>query len=157
MRSTFSSPFAILWLLFLLSSAIAADPPVTGTFTVNGKAAKLAFLRAVKGEPFDNQATTVLVITEKDTSKAAKPDFDAGFGKYGNSLTITILPDGKIIGCQVSHTAFSNKGFSSSGSIDMKDFKNDGGMLQGKIMTDGVAKVFDETWEVNLSFKVKAP
>jgi hypothetical protein len=157
MRSNFSLSLAILPLLFLLGPAMGAEPPVTGTFTANGKSAKLAFARAVKGEAFDGKDTTVLIFSEKDASKAAKPDFDAGFGKYGNSLTITILPDGKIIGCQIYHNAFSNKSFSSSGSIDTKDFKNEGGMLQGKFLTDGVQKFFEETWEVNLTFKVKAP
>jgi hypothetical protein len=157
MRSNSPLSLAVLSFLFLLGFVLGAEPPVSGTFTANGKAARLAFLRAVKGEPFDNQATTVLVITEKDTAKAEKPDFDAGFGKYGNSLTITILPDGKIIGCQIYHTALEHKSFSSSGTINTADFKNEGGVLQGKITTDGVQQFFEETWEVNLSFKVKGP
>ena len=136
---------------------MAAEPPVTGTFTANGKAAKLAFLRAVKGEAFDGKDTTVLVFTEKDASKDEKPDFHASFGKFGNSLTITIFPDGKIIGCEVYHTALAHKNFSSTGNIDTADFKNEGGILQGKIATKGEVEVFGEKWEVNLSFKVKAP
>jgi len=141
----------------MLASAHAAEPPVSGKFTVNGKPGNLAFALAVKGDDFDGKPTTVLVFSEKDASKDKKPAFYAGFGKFGNSLTITVTPDGSIIGCEVCHSALANKMFSSSGTTKMTDFKNEGGVIQGKIATEGEIKFFDDKWEVNLTFKVKAP
>lgn len=143
--------------LLIVTCALAADPPVTGTFTANGKPAKLAFVRAVKGDGFDGKPTTVLVITEKDASKDDKPDFHASFGKFGNSLTITVFPDGQIIGCEVSHTALSHKNFSSVGNIKTADFKMGSGTIECKILTDGEIESLGEKWEVNLTVKTKAP
>jgi len=39
----------------------------------------------------------------------------------------------------------------------MSEFKNEGGQISGKIVTDGKAEAFGRTWEVNLIFKTKAP
>jgi hypothetical protein len=151
----------LLWASFctlvILASAHGAEPPFSGTFTVNGKPGNLAFLRVVKGDEFSGQPTTVLVFTEKDASREAKPAFYAGFGKFGNSLTITVMPDGQIIGCEVCHSALPHKTFSSSGTTKMTDFKNEGGTIQGKISTGGEIEALGEKWEVNLTFKTKGP
>jgi hypothetical protein len=39
----------------------------------------------------------------------------------------------------------------------MSEFKNENGQLSGKLASDGKAEAFGETWEVNLTFKTKAP
>jgi hypothetical protein len=139
------------------SSAFADENTVSGTFKGNGKEAKLAYITAKKGEPFADKPTIILVMTEKDHSKDAKPDFNAGFGKFGSALILTIHPDGKIIGCQVVHAAHQRSGFSSVGNINMTDFKIADGKITGKVATDGEVKTFGETWEVKLELKAKAP
>jgi hypothetical protein len=139
------------------SPAIAADPPVTGKFTGNGKEAKLMFVSAQKGEPYLDKPTTVLVFTEKDHSKDKRPDFKAGFGDYGSALIITVKEDGKIIGCVVAHSAHEKKGINSLGSIAMSDFKAGDGKVAGRIKTDGVVTTFGEKWEVDIRFEAKAP
>src|SRR5947209_10567325 len=96
---------AITALVLAAGPALAADPPVSGKFTGDGTEAKLAFVTASKGEPFADKATIRLVFTEKDHSKDAKAYIKAGFGDYGSALIITVHPDGKIIGCEVAHTA----------------------------------------------------
>ena len=100
----------------------------------------------------------MLVFTEKDHSKEKRPDIRASFGDFGSALIITIYPDtGKIAGCDVAHEAHSKKPFNSLGSIEMKDFKNEGGQLSGKIATAGQVETFKQTWEVDLTFRAKLP
>jgi hypothetical protein len=137
--------------------ALAEDAPVSGVFKGNGKEAKLAYITAIKGEPFNDKPTIVLVMTEKDHSKDPKPRFGAMFGRFGSALIITIMQDGKIIGCEVAHAAHQKSGFSAIGPVKMKDFKMEGGNVSGKLATDGEEKTFGETWEVNVKFKAKAP
>lgn len=132
--------------------AANVKPSVTGVFKGNGKEAKLAHASAHWREPFNNQPSIVLVFTEKDHSKDQKPDFDAGFGKFGSALIISLHEDGDIFGCQVVHTAHQKQGFSSIGQIKTNNFEFADGKVQGELTTDGQAEVFGETWEVNLKF-----
>ncbi len=132
--------------------AANVKPSVTGVFKGNGKEAKLAHMSAHWREPFSNQPSMVLVFTEKDHSKDKKPDFDAGFGKFGSALIISLHEDGDIFGCEVVHTAHKKQGFSSIGQIKTNDFRFADGQVQGELTTDGQAEVFGETWEVNLKF-----
>ena len=132
--------------------AANVKPSVAGVFKGNGKEAKLAHMSAHWREPFSNQPSMVLVFTEKDHSKDKKPDFDAGFGKFGSALIISLHEDGDIFGCEVVHTAHKKQGFSSIGQIKTNDFRFADGQVQGELTTDGQAEVFGETWEVNLKF-----
>jgi hypothetical protein len=137
--------------------AAADEAPVNGAFKGNGKEAKLAHVTALKGEPYMDKPTIVLVMTENDHSKEKNPKIMASFGKFGSALIITFTHDGKIIGCQVAHAALEKGGFSSLGDMKMSDFKIDGGKIHGKLSTAGEVKTFGETWEVKLEFQVKAP
>ncbi len=132
--------------------AANVKPSVTGTFKGNGKEAKLAFVSAHWREPFSDKPSMVLVFTEKDHSKDKKPDFDAGFGKFGSALIVSLHEDGDIFGCEVVHSALQHKNFSSVGRIKTNDFEYADGKVQGELTTDGPADVFGETWEVNLKF-----
>jgi len=136
---------------------LAADPPVSGTFTGDGKEAKLAFVSARNDEPFAGKPTIQLVFTEKDHSKDPKPHFKAMFGDYGSALIITVHPDGKIVGCEVSHTAHKMPGFSSVGKIQTADFKVADGKITGAIKTDGEVETFKQKWKVDIKFETKAP
>jgi hypothetical protein len=132
----------------------AADvkPTVTGTFKGNGKEAKLAFVSARWREPFDGKPGIVLVFSEKDHSKDPKPDFNASFGKFGSSLTVSLFEDGSIFGCEVMHTGLKKQGFSSVGTIKTNDFTFENGKVEGELTTDGATEFFGDTWEVNLKF-----
>jgi hypothetical protein len=146
--------------VFAASTALFGSPDaeVKGTFDGDGKPAALAFVSAQKGTTLADKETVMLVFTEKDHSKEKKPDMKAAFGDFGSALLITIFPDtGKIVGCDVAHSAHKQKPFSSIGSIEMTDFKNEGGILSGHIATAGKVDTFKQTWEVNLTFRVKAP
>jgi hypothetical protein len=132
--------------------AANVKPTVTGIFKGNGKDAKLAYVSAHWREPFSDKPSMVLVFTEKDHSKDKKPDFNAGFGKFGSALIVSLHEDGNIFGCEVAHSALKHQNFSSIGKINTNDFEYADGQVKGELSTDGPADVFGETWEVNLKF-----
>jgi hypothetical protein len=132
--------------------AANVKPTVTGVFKGNGKDAKLAYVSAHWREPFGDKPSIVLVFTEKDHSKDKKPDFDAGFGKFGSALVVSLHEDGDIFGCEVAHGALQHKNFSSVGKIQTNAFEYADGQVKGELTTDGPADVFGETWEVNVKF-----
>jgi hypothetical protein len=132
--------------------AANVKPSVTGEFKGNGKEAKLAYVSAHWREPFGDKPSMVLVFTEKDHSKDKKPDFNAGFGKFGSALIVSLHEDGDIFGCEVAHSALKHQNFSSIGTIKTNDFEFADGKVQGELTTDGPAEVFGEAWEVNLKF-----
>ena len=134
-----------------------ATPAVTGTFTGNGKPGNLAFVSARKGERVFDKETIVLIFTEKDHAKAAKPENKAAFGDFGSALVITVDSEGKIVGCEVAHAAHDKRAFSSVGTIQLTEFKNAGGELHGKLSSGGEQEFFKKTWDVNLTFHTKAP
>ena len=135
----------------------AADSEVSGIFKGNDQPANLAFVSAHKGTPVGGKETIKLVFTEKDHSKEEGPDLKALFGNYGSALVIGIQPDGKVVTCDVAHEAHKQKPISSPASVKISEFKNEGGQISGKIVTDGKVEAFGQTWEVNLIFKTKAP
>jgi hypothetical protein len=147
----------VLLAQFLVFISVAAEPPVSGTFTGNGKPAKLAYVSATKGEPFDGKDTTVLVFTEKDHAAEQHADIIASFGKFGSALILIVNSEGKIISCEVAHSALSKTPFSSSGVIEMKEFKKENGEMSGKVSTGGEHESLGQKWNVDLTFHTKAP
>jgi len=132
--------------------AANVKPTVTGVFKGNGKDAKLAYVSAHWREPFSDKPSMVLVFTEKDHSKDKKPDFNAGFAKFGSALIVSLHEDGDIFGCEVVHSALKHQNFSSIGKINANDFEYADGQVKGELTTDGPADVFGESWEVNVKF-----
>jgi hypothetical protein len=132
--------------------AANVKPNVTGIFKGNGKEAKLSYVSARWGEPFNGRPGIVLVFTEKDHSKDSKPDFNASFGKFGSALIISLHEDGDIYGCEVVHSALEKKNFSSIGKIETSAFSYDNGKVEGELSTNGPADAFGETWEAKLKF-----
>ena len=132
--------------------AANVKPTVSGVFKGNGKEAKLAYVSARWGEPFNDKPGIVLVLTEKDHSKDKKPDLSAAFGRFGSALIISLHADGQIYGCQVVHSAHQKQGFSSIGNVEAMDFAYEDGKVQGQLTTNGQVDTFGETWEVNLKF-----
>jgi hypothetical protein len=132
--------------------AANVKPTVTGVFKGNNKDAKLAYVSAHWREPFGDKPSIMLVFTEKDHSKDNKADFDAGFGKFGSALIVSLHEDGDIFGCEVAHSALKHQNFSSIGKIKTNDLEYADGQVKGELTTDGPADVFDETWEVKIKF-----
>jgi hypothetical protein len=125
---------------------------VTGVFKGNGKDAKLTTVSAHWREPFGDKPSIVLVFTEKDHSKDKKPDFNAGFGKFGSALIVSLHEEGDIFGCEVAHSALKHQNFSSIGKIQINNFEYADGKVHGELTTDGPADIFGESWEVNVQF-----
>jgi hypothetical protein len=136
----------------IAKSAGPVKPKVSGTFTGNGKAAKLAYVSALPDEPFNDKPSIKLIFTEKDHSKEKRPSLKAAFGDFGSSLIISLHEDGSIFGCQVAHAAHKNQGFSSIGNIRTTAFEVGDGRVEGQIETDGEADTFGDKWSVNLKF-----
>jgi hypothetical protein len=132
--------------------AANVKPAVSGIFKGNGKEAKLAYVSARWGEPFDGKPGIVLVFSEKDHTKDKKPDFNASFGKFGSALVISLHEDGSIYGCEVVHAALQKKNFSSIGGVEATDFAYENGKVEGRLTTNGPKTFFDETWEIDLKF-----
>jgi len=135
----------------------AADSEVSGVFKGNDQPVKLAFVSARKGTAVAGKETIKLVFTEKDHSKDERAALKALFGDYGSALVIGIEPNGKVVTCDILHGAHQQKPISSPGSVKMSEFKNEGGQISGKLVSDGKQEAFGQTWEVNLTFKTQAP
>ena len=148
---------ALLCFFAAMLPACGAEPAVTGIFKGNDKPANLAFVSARKGEPVFDKETIVIIFSEKDHSKAAKPENKAGFGDFGSALVVTVNSEGQIVTTQVAHSAHGKASFSSGGTLKMSDYKTANGELSGKISSGGVSEFFKKTWEVDLTFHTKAP
>jgi len=156
----FALSFELAFSVGLLGSsaeeAQKADPlaklGVGGTFKGNGKEAKIAFVSARPGDEFSGKPSIDLIFTERDHTKDPKASFKASFGDYGSAIIISCHEDGRVFGCQVSHAAHKNRGFSSIGSIALDSFQVAGGQVQGTLATDGEVDTFGDKWEVRLQF-----
>ena len=159
-EGSFAKSFEFEFAVGLIGSAAEeaqkADPlaklGVSGTFKGNGKQAKIAFVSAHVDEEFSGKPGLKLVFTELDHSKDKKPGFKASFGDFGSAIIISCHEDGSVFGCQVSHAAHKQRGFSSIGTIELTEFQVAGGQVQGTLTTGGETETFGETWEVNLKF-----
>ena len=148
----FTASVLLLGAFFSMVNA-RADTPVSGKYLINGKPVQLKYAKAVKGEPFNNKDTTLVVLSEKDTSKSKKPDNDAMFGKLGGALVLTITADGELVGTQVVKDKVQ---FSASGNIKLSDYKAEGGNVSGKVTTDGEQQFFKDTWQIDVTFSAAA-
>lgn len=147
------------------ATAAAADtkldepvkPTVTGKFVGNGKNAAIQFVVVEEREAFSDKEAIRLIFTEKDPATVKKPSWDAGFGKLGSALVISVFYDGGIFGCEVSHSAHTKRGFSAVGEIKMAEFKVAGGNVTGHVITGKELDAFGEKWEVDLTFAAPLP
>src|SRR5213595_1839273 len=144
-------------LILSATESRATGSEVSGIFKGNDQPAKLAFVSAHKGTPVAGKETIKFMFTEKDHSKDEQVALKALFGDYGSALVIGIQPDGKVVTCDIRHEAHKQKPISSPASVKMTDFKNEGGQISGRLVTEGKQDAFEQTWEVNLVFKTKAP
>ena len=135
----------------------AAAPSVSGLYRGNSKDARLAYVIAVAHEDFNGQPAVTLVFTEQDTAGDPQADVKAPFGEFGSALVVSLLRDGSVFACEVGHTALKHMGASSIGKLKTEDFKWARGEVRGKLSTLGPVGLFEETWEVDLTFRVKLP
>lgn len=160
-KKTSIQRLAVLCVLPVALSAVrpldAADSEVSGVFNANGQPAKLVFVSARIGRPVAGKETIKLIFTEKDHSMDAQPDLKALFGHFGSALVVGIQPEGKVVTCDIAHEALKQKPISSPTSVKMTEFKNEAGQISGMLTSNGKQEAFGQNWEVNLTFKTKAP
>ena len=139
----------------------AAAPPFEGHFKANGQDAKLAFLRAVKDDPWMNKPTIRLVFTEKDASKDPNPSMHAQFGKFGDGLSVLIVPDEgdkwDVIGTEFMHSALKHSGASGTGILHIDGVKIDKGEISGHLSTKPGETLFDDKIDIDLRFHINKP
>jgi hypothetical protein len=146
--------------LVLFVTALWAAAPFEGTYSANGKDAKLGYLIAAKGDPFSGKPTTVLVFSEKDASKDPRPRFHAQMGDFGDALVVTLMQDGAewdIIGSEFVHSALKHSGASGTGIISIKDVLVANGEISGHLTTRANSDMFGEPLAIDLRFHVKQP
>jgi hypothetical protein len=146
--------------LAVFMTALWAAPPFEGTYSANGKNAKLAFLIAKKGDPFSGNPTTILIFSEKDASKDPRPDFHAQMGDLGDALVIRLMKDGDkwdVIGSEFAHSALKHSGASGTGIVGVSDVTVANGEISGHLTTHANADLFDEPLAIDLRFHVKQP
>jgi hypothetical protein len=133
--------------------------PVSGEYTINGKAAALTQVTAHTGDPFDGEPITLLVFTANDQAGDAKADFDAVFRKFGDAIVIKATPKGDVVGADIVHSGLKNPNasVSLSGVLSLKDFKSEGGQISGRLTSGGPQDVFGDQLNVDLAFHTKAP
>lgn len=140
---------------------VKLDPPVkpsvSGKFSAGGKAADLKFVIVQQREEFGGKEAVRIVFTERNPNDSKDPGFDAGFGKLGNALILSVDTTGSIFGCEVAHTGHSKSPFSAIGEIQMTEFDLSTGNAKGKVSTGGAIDAFDEKWEAELTFAAPLP
>ena len=149
-----------LWAMVAMVSALAAQTllaagasMVSGKYLGNGKTAQLAFARVIPHEKWQDETAYTLILSEKDSSKSEKPDFDAMFGELGHALVVNVTQKGSIFGTQICHQALEKSGFSTVGPLKLDGFSVEGGKLSGHLFTDGEQEFSGDTWQVDLEVK----
>lgn len=136
---------------------VRGQASVSGLYRANGQDASLVHATAVAHDDFGGQPAVTVVFTEHDPKGDASVHIGAVFGDYGSALVITVLEDGSVIGCEVAHAALKHRGASSIGKLKTESFKWSDDDVGGRLTTGGEVSLFDETWQVDLTFKVKRP
>ena len=157
-RMTVALAAGLLAIVPLLSPGAFAQGTLSGSNKANGKPAALTHVVAYKGEPESGRAVILLVFTTKDQGKDPKAAFNALFGKYGDAIVVKIFPDGKIYSTDVRHSALDLGPVPSATLFDvvqMKDFKLAGSEISGHLT--GKTDIRGQPWEVDMTFKTKAP
>jgi hypothetical protein len=147
-----SSRISFAFLVLSISLVFAANTaPVAGKYLGNNKEAKLAYALALPIDDWSGEKAYQIVLTEKDPSAVAKPEFDALFGKLGHALLVKVTQSGKIFGSEICHQDLKRSGVSQVGVLNLEKFKIESNTIHGRFFTNGAAKIFDETWECDLT------
>jgi hypothetical protein len=72
---------------------------------------------------------------------------------------VKVFADGKVFSGDLVHSSLESPGGSIQvfGSLTMTDFTMTGGEISGHLSSGGPRNLRDQTWEVDLTFKTKAP
>ncbi len=133
----------------------AADAAVQGTFVGNDKPAELHYAVLLKRDPWQDEVAYTVVLTEKDSAAADKPEFDAMFGKLGHALIFQVTASGALFGAQICHQGMERHNISSSGTTEIQDFQIAEGHLSARFFTTEEQEFFGDRWQIDV--RVRAP
>lgn len=159
-RRAFALSAAATGALALLPSHARAQATLSGTFVANGKAATLTQVTAHEGDPHSfGKPVTELVFTANDQKGDTNAAFNATFHRYGDAIVAKVAADGSVLGIGLVHSALRKSGIAlnATGVVKIANFSASGGQISGRLTSGGPKTVSDEAFEVDLSFKVKAP
>ncbi|MBL9146251.1 MAG: hypothetical protein JNM99_21405 [Verrucomicrobiaceae bacterium] len=157
-RSASVSLLASAMMTLLCNAQAPSDKAtVSGKFLGNGKDGNIQYLLVQNTEPFSDKPAIQLIFAEKDPSKSKKPDWDAGFKKFGSALVVSTHRDGSVFGCEVAHSEHQKSPFSSVGRVKIKDMKVTDTHVSGTLTTGGPGDFFGQTWDVELTFSAPLP
>ena len=143
----------LAWSLLLVSAVSYAAQPVAGTYEVNGKNAKLNYAFAKKGT-FLDKPVTVLVLSEKDPSKAG--DFNVDAGDLGAAIELTLSEqDGAF---EIENSVFHHAAFPGASGrylVSAEEMQAANGEISGHLVDDTFAKAVQ--MKVDLRFHAKQP
>lgn len=131
------------------------NPLVHATFVGNGKEANLQYALVINRDPWQDERSYIIIVSEKDPASGDNPEFDAMFGRLGHSLTFDITESGDLFGTQVCHQGMEKKSISSIGNTEVKDFKIANGRLSVRFVMPEEHEFFGDTWIYDV--KIDAP
>lgn len=142
--------------LALLPVPGSAADSVSGRFVCNGKEARLAFASAWPHDPHNDQATIMIVLTEKNHAASKQPWIEAGFGNFGAALRFSLTrADARLIGSRVSHPGLKRSPISVSGtSIKAEGATIAANRVEGRFFTPKPDTFFDDTYEFDMKVAV---
>jgi hypothetical protein len=136
-----------------LAAAAMAAGTVSGKYTGNGKEAKIAHVRVIPKENWQNETAWTVILSEKDASKSEKPEFDAMFGELGSALVVSVTESGSIFSVQVCHQALEKSGLSSIGPLTVEGFSVAGRKLSGHFVMKEEHEFSGDRWFIDLTVK----
>jgi hypothetical protein len=139
------------------ASAVAAPAPtgapISGVYSVNGKAATLTQVTAHPDEPFDGKPVTAILFTSKDQGGDPKAFSGALFGHFGDAVLIKVNSEGQVVECEVVNSGLTHGQTASlSGVFKITDFQNTGGQISGHLTSGGPTDFFGDKIDVDLTF-----
>ncbi len=140
-------------------SGASAQSAPSGSFVVDGKAAALTQVRAIADNWQSGKRFTLVIFTTKDSGRNPRPAMSARFGNFGDSIIVEVFDDGTIYNADLVDSAFKapNGAIKGISGLTMKDFSIAGGEVSGHLVSNGTQSANGQKWQVDLTFKTKAP
>jgi hypothetical protein len=131
---------------------------VSGTFTVDGKPATLAFVGAYKQDPIDGKPVIAIVMSTLTQAGSTDAAAEAITTKFGTEvIVLDINPDGTFVEASVYNKDLKAHVITMEGGITIKNFTSAGGTLSGEVTNNGPADAFGQKVNIDETFKVTAP
>ena len=149
----------ILGVLLGFATTNALCAAVEGVYRANGNDVPARFALLRKGDD-SNPPTVKLILSQKDASADTRADFSAQMGDLGSAVVITLARTDAgydVIGALFAHPALKRSGANASHLVQARDIVVADGEMRGRIVSGADAMLFDETIEIDLTFRARTP